>query len=65
MKIKKKVLQAINTPQTRRILMDALNVTEFTIARYIQGRLFDHNPRGRCKQRGCIGLFDLKGGLCL
>jgi hypothetical protein len=36
MKIKKEVLQAINTPQTRRLLMDALKVTEFTIARYIQ-----------------------------
>lgn len=36
MKIKKEVLKAINTPQTRRQLMDALKVTEFTIARYIQ-----------------------------
>jgi hypothetical protein len=36
MKLKIEVLQAINTPQTRRRLMDALRVTEFTIARYIQ-----------------------------
>lgn len=35
-KIKKEVLKTINTPQTRRLLMDALKVTEFTIARYIQ-----------------------------
>lgn len=36
MKLKKEVLNAINTPQTRRLLMDSLGVTEFTIARYIQ-----------------------------
>jgi hypothetical protein len=36
MKLKKEVLKTINTPQTRRLLMDALKVTEFTIARYIQ-----------------------------
>jgi hypothetical protein len=36
MKIKKEVLKAINTPQTRRLLIDALKVTEFTISRYIQ-----------------------------
>jgi len=36
MKLKIEVLQAINTPQTRRLLMEALRVTEFTIARYIQ-----------------------------
>jgi hypothetical protein len=36
MKLKKEVLIAVNTPQTRRLLMDALKVTEFTIARYIQ-----------------------------
>jgi hypothetical protein len=36
MKLKKEVLKAINTPQTRRQLMDALKVTEFTIARYMQ-----------------------------
>ena len=36
MKLKKEVLMAINNPQTRRQLMDALNVTEFTIARYLQ-----------------------------
>lgn len=36
MKLKKEVLTAINTPQTRRLLMDVLKVTEFTIARYIQ-----------------------------
>jgi hypothetical protein len=36
MKLKKEVLDAINTPQTRRLLMDALGVTEFTITRYIQ-----------------------------
>lgn len=31
-----KALKAINTPLTRRRLMDALGCTEFTIARYIQ-----------------------------
>jgi hypothetical protein len=31
-----KALKAINTPVIRRELMDALNLTEFTIARYIQ-----------------------------
>lgn len=36
MKLKIEVLQAINTPQTRRRLMDVLGCTEFTIARYIQ-----------------------------
>lgn len=29
-------LKKINTPEIRRVLMDALGVTEFTIARYIQ-----------------------------
>ena len=36
MKLKKEVLDAINTPKTRRLLMDVLRCTEFTIARYIQ-----------------------------
>jgi hypothetical protein len=36
MKLKKEILLAINTPQTRRLLMDALYCTEFTISRYIQ-----------------------------
>ena len=36
MKLKKEVIIAINTPQTRRFLMDALGCTEFTISRYIQ-----------------------------
>ncbi|OQP52809.1 hypothetical protein A4H97_24215 [Niastella yeongjuensis] len=36
MKLKQEVLKTINTPQTRRRLMDALGCTEFTIARYIQ-----------------------------
>lgn len=36
MKLKKEILNAINTPQTRHLLMDTLGVTEFTIARYIQ-----------------------------
>ncbi len=36
MKIKIEVLKTINTPQTRRLLMDALKVTEFTISRHIQ-----------------------------
>ena len=36
MKLKKEVLAAINTPQTRRRLMDVLGCTEFTISRYIQ-----------------------------
>lgn len=31
-------LAKINTPQMRRVLMDALGVTEFTIARYIQNK---------------------------
>ena len=36
MKLKKEVLNAINTPRTRRLLMDVLGCTEFTISRYIQ-----------------------------
>jgi hypothetical protein len=36
MKLSQKVLKAINNPATRRRLMDALDCTEFTIARYIQ-----------------------------
>jgi hypothetical protein len=32
------VLRKINNPHMRRVLMDALGVTEFTIARYIQRR---------------------------
>lgn len=36
MKINQKVLKFINTPVTRRRLMDALGCTEFTICRYIQ-----------------------------
>jgi len=36
MKLTKKALQAINNPVARRLLMEALKVTEFTIARYIQ-----------------------------
>ena len=35
-KLTQKALKAINTPLTRRRLMDALGCTEFTIARYIQ-----------------------------
>jgi len=36
MKLSQKVLKSINTPVTRRRLMDALGCTEFTISRYIQ-----------------------------
>lgn len=36
MKLSFKALKAINNPVTRRRLMDVLNCTEFTIARYIQ-----------------------------
>jgi transcriptional antiterminator len=36
MKLSQKALKSINTPVTRRRLMDALGCTEFTIARYIQ-----------------------------
>lgn len=36
MKLTQKALKAINTPITRRRLMDVLGCTEFTIARYIQ-----------------------------
>jgi len=36
MKLTQKALKAINTPLTRRRLMDVLGCTEFTIARYIQ-----------------------------
>ena len=36
MKLSEKALNKINNPATRRKLMDVLNVTEFTIARYIQ-----------------------------
>jgi transcriptional antiterminator len=36
MKLSQKALRSINTPVTRRRLMDALGCTEFTIARYIQ-----------------------------
>lgn len=36
MKLKKDVLNAINTPMSMRLLMGALGVTEFSIARYIQ-----------------------------
>jgi hypothetical protein len=36
MKLTQKALKAINTPTTRRRLMDVLGCTEFTIARYIQ-----------------------------
>jgi transcriptional antiterminator len=35
-KLSQKALKTINTPITRRRLMDALGCTEFTIARYIQ-----------------------------
>lgn len=33
MKLKKEILKVINTPTRRRLLMDALKVTEFSIAR--------------------------------
>jgi hypothetical protein len=36
MVLSQKALKAINNPETRRRLMDALKCTEFTIARYIQ-----------------------------
>jgi transcriptional antiterminator len=36
MKLSQKALKAINNPVTRRRLMDALGVTEFTISRYLQ-----------------------------
>ena len=36
MKLSNKALKAINTPAIRRRLMDTLDCTEFTIARYIQ-----------------------------
>jgi transcriptional antiterminator len=36
MKLSQKALKAINNPVTRRRLMEALGVTEFTISRYIQ-----------------------------
>jgi transcriptional antiterminator len=36
MKLSQKALRAINNPVTRRRLMEALGVTEFTISRYIQ-----------------------------
>ena len=36
MKLSQKALKAINTPAIRRLLMDVLGSTEFTIARYIQ-----------------------------
>lgn len=36
MKLSQQALKAINNPTTRRRLMDALDCTEFTIARYIQ-----------------------------
>jgi len=36
MKLSPKALKAINNPDARRLLMDALGCTEFTIARYIQ-----------------------------
>jgi hypothetical protein len=36
MKLSQKALKAINNPATRRRLMDVLDCTEFTIARYIQ-----------------------------
>jgi len=36
MRLSNKALKAINNPVTRRRLMDALDCTEFTIARYIQ-----------------------------
>lgn len=36
MKLSQKALKAINNPDTRRRLMDALGCTEFTISRYIQ-----------------------------
>ncbi|THU30798.1 hypothetical protein FAM09_29810 [Niastella caeni] len=59
MKIKKEVLQAINTPQTRRLLMDALEVTEFTIARYIQ-KNSDNLTKAAAMQviRGVTGLLN-------
>ena len=34
--LSQKALKTINTPITRRRLMDALGCTEFTISRYIQ-----------------------------
>jgi hypothetical protein len=34
--LSKETLKVINTPSMRRKLMDVLDVTEFTIARYIQ-----------------------------
>lgn len=36
MKLNQKALQAINNPTVRRLLMDVLDCTEFTISRYIQ-----------------------------
>ncbi|MBO9204195.1 MULTISPECIES: hypothetical protein [Niastella] len=36
MQLSQKALKMINKPHIRRCLMDALGVTEFTIARYIQ-----------------------------
>ena len=36
MKLSQKALKAINNPATRRRLMDVLDCTEFTVARYIQ-----------------------------
>lgn len=59
MKLKKEVLQVINTPQTRRRLMDVLGCTEFTIARYIQ-RNSDNLTKAAAMQviRQVTGLSD-------
>jgi hypothetical protein len=59
MKLKKEVLNAINTPQIRRLLMDTLGVTEFTIARYIQ-RNSDNLTKAAAMQviRDLTGLSD-------
>ena len=36
MRLTQIALNSINNPETRRLLMDALGCTEFTISRYIQ-----------------------------
>lgn len=59
MKLKKEILIAINKPKTRRLLMDALGCTEFTISRYIQ-RNSDNLTKAVCMQviREVTGLPD-------
>ena len=60
-KLSQEALKAINNPAARRKLMDALDLTEFTVARYIQKNNENLTKEASLEViRQCSGLPDNK-----